>query len=73
MRNRLNPWVVVLTAALTFGSLMAFVGPRFGGNHRGPWAHRHGHYYGNGYGRDGACGDTNQNGESPKSGSVETR
>ena len=28
MRQRLNPWAVVLTAALTFGSLMAFVGPR---------------------------------------------
>ncbi|WP_420150604.1 hypothetical protein [Spirosoma sp.] len=40
MRNRLNPWVVVLTAALTFGSLMAFVGPRSFGHH---WGY-HGHY-----------------------------
>ena len=41
MRRRLNPWAVVITAALTFGSLMAFVGPRsFGHNHWG----RHGYY-----------------------------
>lgn len=42
MRRRVNPWVVVLTAALTFGSLMAFVGPRSFGHHR--WGHRG--YYG---------------------------
>jgi hypothetical protein len=50
MRQRINPWVVVLTAALTFGSLMALVGPRSFGHHR--WGrygyydqqhHRHGH------------------------------
>ncbi|UFH51886.1 hypothetical protein [Spirosoma sp. KNUC1025] len=40
MRNRLNPWVVVLTAALTFGSLMALVGPRSFGHH---WGY-HGYY-----------------------------
>ncbi|MBD2756072.1 hypothetical protein [Spirosoma validum] len=44
MRNRLNPWVVVLTAALTFGSLMAFVGPRSFGHHWRSYGHygRHG-------------------------------
>lgn len=73
MRNRVNPWVVVLTAALTFGSLMAFVGPRFGGHYRGHWTHRHGQYNGNGYGRDGACEVTNHNRVSPKTDSVETR
>lgn len=41
MNRRLNPWVVVLTAALTFGSLMAFVGPRSFGHHH--WG-RHGYY-----------------------------
>ena len=54
MRRRLNPWVVVLTAALTFGSLMAFVGPRSFGHHRGYWGHRHGYYHGYGHDRDGA-------------------
>ncbi|WP_177236762.1 hypothetical protein [Spirosoma endophyticum] len=54
MRRRLNPWVVVLTAALTFGSLMAFVGPRSFGHHRGYWGHRHGYYHGYGHNRDGA-------------------
>ena len=38
MRRRLNPWAVVITAALTFGSLMAFVGPRSFGHQR--WGHR---------------------------------
>ncbi|QDK79169.1 hypothetical protein EXU85_11350 [Spirosoma sp. KCTC 42546] len=45
MRQRLNPWVVVLTAALTFGSLMALVGPRSFGHHG--WGHRG--YYGHQY------------------------
>jgi len=41
MRRRLNPWVVALTAALTFGSLMAFVGPRSfrNGHFRNQWFH----------------------------------
>ena len=47
MKNRLNPWVVVLTAALTFGSLMAFVGPH---SFRHGWG-----YYGH-YGRHGWYG-----------------
>ncbi|WP_460949341.1 hypothetical protein [Spirosoma daeguense] len=46
MRQRLNPWVVVVTAALTFGSLMAFIGPRsFGPRY---WGHH-------GYDRGGHC------------------
>lgn len=43
MRQRLNPWAVVLAAALTFGGLMAFVGPRSLGYHY--WGHQG--YYGN--------------------------
>ncbi|WP_461043227.1 hypothetical protein [Spirosoma harenae] len=46
MRQRLNPWAVVITAAITFGSLMAFVGPRSYGYHgleHYGWE-RHGHY-----------------------------
>ena len=73
MKNRLNPWVVVLTAALTFGSLMAFVGPRFGGHYRGQWSHRNGHDYGNGYGRNGACARTHQNRAVPNADSVDIR
>ncbi|MVM32675.1 hypothetical protein GO755_21720 [Spirosoma sp. HMF4905] len=42
MRQRLNPWAVILTAALTFGSLMAFVGPRSYGQHG--WGY-HGHHF----------------------------
>ena len=66
MRRRFNPWVVVLTAALTFGSLMAFVGPHrfgpYGGYGFGHRWHGYGGYracdgYWNdnsqGYGRDG--------------------
>lgn len=57
MRRRLNPWAVVITAALTFGSLMAFVGPRSFGHH---WE-RHGFYdhsYRHGYGdREGRTND----------------
>ncbi len=55
MRKRLNLWVVVFTAALTFGSLMAFVGPHSFGHHRGHWSHGHGYNHGNGYDRDGIC------------------
>ncbi|GAB2561628.1 hypothetical protein [Spirosoma areae] len=58
MRRRLNPWAVAITAALTFGSLMAFVGPRSFGNHH--WG-RHGyydqHYRYNHGGCDGYRGD----------------
>ena len=52
MRRRFNPWVVVLTAALTFGSLMAFVGPRLDGHGRFGHYGRHGfmhHGYAHGY------------------------
>ncbi|WP_080055225.1 hypothetical protein [Spirosoma aerolatum] len=54
MRQRLNPWAVVLAAALTFGGLMAFVGPRSAGYHY--WGHRG--YYGPPYGvhHDGCDG-----------------
>ncbi|MBD2702153.1 hypothetical protein IC229_15990 [Spirosoma sp. BT702] len=54
MRQRMNPWVVVLTAAVTFGSLMAFVGPRAYGHRY--WGH-HGYYRGfdRGHGYDGRC------------------
>ncbi|GAB3717061.1 hypothetical protein GCM10027592_58870 [Spirosoma flavus] len=52
----MNPWVVVLTAAVTFGSLMAFVGPRSYGHRY--WGH-YGYYRGfdRGYGHDGNCGN----------------
>ncbi len=61
MRRRFNPWVVVLTAALTFGSLMAFVGPHrfgpYGGYGFGHHWHGYGGYRGcDGYGRGDAHG-----------------
>ncbi|WP_460957737.1 hypothetical protein [Spirosoma litoris] len=34
MRQRLNPWAVIVTAGLTFGSLMTFIGPH-AYSHRG--------------------------------------
>ena len=34
MRQRLNLWAVVITAIITFGSLMAFVGHHPYGDHR---------------------------------------
>ncbi|WP_461112004.1 hypothetical protein [Spirosoma jeollabukense] len=74
MRRRLNPWVVVLTAALTFGSLMAFVGPRFG-HHRGYWGHRHGYYHGYGHDRGEAYDGDGPHGRrlAPKSDSADSQ
>ncbi|AQG81924.1 hypothetical protein [Spirosoma montaniterrae] len=51
MQRRVNPWVVALTAALTFGSLLAFVGPR-SFDHR--WGGRYGYERQHGLGR-GHC------------------
>ncbi|GAB4019012.1 hypothetical protein [Spirosoma koreense] len=59
MQRRVNPWVVLLTAALTFGSLMAFVGPRSFSRHwvgYGYYRH-HGHYGPHGWYGNGGCGD----------------
>ncbi|MFD2936449.1 hypothetical protein [Spirosoma flavum] len=75
MRKRVNPWVVVITAALTFGSLMAFVGPRSSGHYRGHWSHKHGYHQGNGYNRDETCDGNGPHSRNltPKSDSAEFR
>ena len=75
MRRRLNPWAVVITAALTFGSLMAFVGPRSFGYHRGHWSHGRGYYRGYDDNRSGLCDDAGPHTRSllPRSDSTEAR
>ncbi len=73
MNRRLNPWAVAITAALTFGSLMAFVGPRSFGNYRGDWSHGYSNHRHYGYDRDGACNGPNGRNQTPISDSVKTQ
>ncbi|MVM36904.1 hypothetical protein GO730_03175 [Spirosoma sp. HMF3257] len=70
MRQRLNPWAVILTAALTFGSLMAFVGPHSYG-YRG-WGH-HGYYEQHYWYNRGGCDAHHADKPADKSGSSQPR
>ena len=70
MRRRLNPWAVVITAALTFGSLMAFVGPRSFGHQWG----RPGFYRDHSYRYDyGDCNRQHADGRTVRPDSVDNQ
>lgn len=69
MQRRINPWVVALTAALTFGSLTAFVGHRPSGNRWGGFYDQEHNRFG--YDRGHCNGDWRDNAPAkPQSGSV---